>query len=146
MILSFEQLLTRYVPDWLVGLALRFGLATPFWKSGLTKWDGFGKLSESAPVLFEHEFKLHVLGRVYDYPYPTLMAYGSGVAEIALPLLLVAGLFSRFAAFGLLVMTAIIQLTIPSGWPLHLTWAALALGILVLGPGRLSLDGLLKRI
>jgi putative oxidoreductase len=145
-IASFENTLTRIVPDWLVSLALRFGLAYPFWKSGLTKWVGIGKLSDSAVLLFQEEFKLHVFGKVYDFPYPQLTAYGAGVAEILLPLLLAIGLFGRFAAFGLLVMTAIIQLTIPSGWPLHLTWAAMALAILVLGSGRLSLDNLVRRV
>ena len=143
---SLENAMTRYVPDWLVSLALRFGLAVPFFKSGLTKWDGIGKLSDSAVLLFENEFKLHVLGQVYDYPYPKLMAYGAGVAEILLPILLAFGLFGRLAAFGLLVMTAIIQLTIPTGWPIHLTWAAMALAILVLGSGRLSLDSILRRV
>jgi putative oxidoreductase len=143
---SLENALTRYVPDWLVSLALRFGLAVPFWKSGLTKWDGIGKLSDSAVVLFENEFKFHILGKVYDYPYPKLMAYGAGVAEILLPILLVLGLFGRLAAFGLLLMTAVIQLTIPSGWPIHLTWAAMALAILVLGAGRFSLDHILRKV
>jgi putative oxidoreductase len=37
-----------------------------------------------------------------------------------------------------------VQLTVPDGWPLHVTWAALALGIMAWGPGRLSLDHLIK--
>jgi putative oxidoreductase len=146
LISSVENAMTRYIPDWLVSLTLRFGLAVPFWKSGLTKWTGFGQLSDSAVLLFENEFKFHILGKVYDYPYPKLMAYGAGVAEIVLPILLALGLFGRFAALGLLIMTAVIQLTIPSGWPIHLTWAAMALGILVLGSGRLSLDNILRRV
>jgi putative oxidoreductase len=143
---SLENAMTRYVPDWLVSLALRFGLAVPFFKSGLTKWEGFGKLSDSAVLLFENEFKFHILGKVYDYPFPKLMAYGAGVGEILLPILLALGLFGRLAAFGLLVMTAVIQLTIPTGWPIHLTWAAMALAILVLGSGRLSLDNILRKV
>jgi len=40
----------------------------------------------------------------------------------------------------------VIQLTVPSGWAnFHLPWAALAIGILALGPGALSLDHLLRR-
>jgi putative oxidoreductase len=54
--------------------------------------------------------------------------------------LLVLGLGTRFAAFGLLLMTSIVELTVPDGWPIHLTWAAMALGIMAWGPGRLSLD------
>jgi putative oxidoreductase len=42
-------------------------------------------------------------------------------------------------------MTLVIQLTVPDGWPIHLTWAAMALGIMALGPGWLSLDRLIGR-
>lgn len=140
-----ESVISRLAPDWLVGLALRLGLAVPFYFSGLTKWTGFGKLSESAELLFTEEFKLHIFGRLIDYPFPYYTALAAGVAEITLPILLVLGLFSRIAAFGLLVMTAIIQVTIPSGWPTHMTWAAMALGILATGPGRISLDRMLRK-
>ncbi len=146
MIAAFENALTRHVPDSIVCLALRFGLALPFWKSGLTKWTGLGHLSNSAVLLFTEEFKFHILGKVYDYPYPKLIAYGAGTAEILLPVLLALGLFGRLAAFGLFFMTVVIQLTEPAGWPVHLTWAAMALGILVLGSGRLSLDHIVRRI
>lgn len=146
LLTSFENALTRYVPDSLVCLALRFGLAVPFFKSGLTKWTGIGKLSDSAVTLFEEEFKFHILGKIYDYPLPKFMAYGAGVAEILFPILLVLGLFGRTAAFALLIMTIVIQLTVPTGWPVHITWAAMALGILVLGSGKLSLDNILRRV
>jgi len=127
----------------LTSLGLRFALAVPFWRSGVNKWDGFLELSPVAPMLFENEFKLHVFGQVIDYPFPTAMAFMSGVGEIMLPILLVLGLFTRWAAFGLLAMTVIIQLTIPSGWPIHLTWAAMALAILIIGPARISIDRVL---
>lgn len=137
-----DDLLAR-VPRALVSLALRFALAVPFFYSGLTKWDGPLQVSEGALFLFRDEFRLHLFGAEVPYPFPDLMAAASGTAEIVLPILLVAGLFTRFAAFGLLVMTAIIQLTIPDGWAnFHLPWAAMALAILALGPGRLALDAL----
>jgi putative oxidoreductase len=43
-------------------LVLRVTLALPFWKSGLTKWDGWLTLSFGAKTLFADEFKLHVFG------------------------------------------------------------------------------------
>jgi putative oxidoreductase len=53
---------------------------------------------------------------------------------------------TRTAAIGLLIMTAVIQLTIPEGWAnFHLPWAAMAVAILALGPGRFSLDWLLGK-
>lgn len=122
---------------------LRVALAIPFLKSGLTKWDGFLSLSPAASYLFEDEFKLHIFGHAYDFPMPALFAYLDGVAEIVLPLLLVVGLATRFSALALLVMTAVIQLVVPEGWAnFHLPWAALAVAIMALGPGRLSLDHL----
>jgi putative oxidoreductase len=125
-------------------LVLRAALAIPFFKSGLTKWDGFLQLSETPVLLFTEEFKLHILGQQYAYPFPVLAAWGSSIAEIVLPILLVVGLFTRSAALGILVMTAMIQLTIPDGWAnFHLPWAAMALGIVAIGPGRISLDWLL---
>lgn len=141
-----ENLITRCVPEWLASLALRLGVAIPFWKSGLTKWDGFGVLSETPVVLFENEFLLHILGQEYSFPFPTFMAYASSIGEIILPILVVLGLFTRFAGLGLLFMTLIIQLTFPDAWPLHFTWAAMALGVIYLGGSRLSLDRfILKR-
>lgn len=140
MILAAERALVSLLPHAVVSLGLRLALAIPFWKSGLTKWDGFLVLSQTPVLLFENEFKLHILGKAYDYPFPVAAAWSSSIAEIALPILLVLGLFTRFAALGLLIMTTMIQLTIPSGWPVHATWAAMAAAIILLGPGRISLD------
>ena len=141
-----EGLLTKLLPASLASLVLRFGLAVPFFKSGLTKWDGFLQISDTPELLFTEEFKLHIFGAVIDYPFPKLMAWGSSLGEIILPVLLVLGLGTRLAAFGLLLMTALIQLTIPDGWAnFHLPWAAMAIAIIVIGPGKFSLDWLLRK-
>lgn len=133
------------VPPSLPLLALRFALAVPFFLSGLTKWDGFLTLSTGAHFLFEEEFRLHVFGSEIAYPFPTAMATAAGIGEIVLPILLVLGLGTRFAALGLLAMTAIIQLTVPEGWAnFHLPWAAMALALVVFGGGRIGLDGLIR--
>ena len=138
-----EQLLARFPPS-ITQLVLRIAVALPFWRSGQTKWTGWFNLSDSAIYLFEEEFHLHILGREIAYPLPHLTAYASGTAEICLPVLLVLGLGTRFAAFGIVIMTAIIQLTVPDGWETyHLPWFAMALAILTHGPGKLSLDHLL---
>lgn len=144
----------RMLADWLARVArvlappvLRIALAVPFFKSGLTKWDGFLSLSPAAEFLFEDEFKLHIFGQAYDFPFPTAFAYLDSIAEIVLPVLLVVGLATRFSALALLVMTGIIQLVVPEGWAnFHLPWAGLALAIIALGPGGLSLDHLLERL
>ncbi|WP_034851542.1 DoxX family protein [Inquilinus limosus] len=124
----------------LTQLVLRCGLAVPFWLSGVKKWDGFLQLNDVAVLLFSAEFQLHLPGGPYPFPAPEVVAFAVGSAEILLPILLVLGLATRLAALGLLVMTLVIQLTVPDGWPIHLTWAAMALAVMRWGPGRLSLD------
>ncbi len=131
-------------PPYLTQLVLRFALAVPFWRSGVNKWDGFLQLNDVAILLFTSEFQLHLPGGPYPFPAPAVMAFAAGSAEILLPILLILGLATRFAALGLMLMTVIVQLTVPDGWPLHVTWAAMALGIMAWGPGRISLDYLIK--
>lgn len=134
------------VPLSLALLVLRIALAVPFFRSGLTKWDGFWSLSAGHLYLFRQEFRLHLFGNAYSYPFPDLMAWAAAIAEIVLPILLVAGLFTRFSALGLLVMTIVIQLTIPHGWAnFHLPWAAMALALMHAGGGRIAVDALFMR-
>jgi putative oxidoreductase len=128
----------------LTQLVLRLALAVPFWKSGILKWDGFLRLNDTAITLFTDEFKLHLPGGPYDFPAPAVMAFLSGCGEIGFPVLLVLGLGTRFAATGLLFMTSIVELTVPDGWPIHITWAAMALAIMAWGPGRISADQILE--
>jgi putative oxidoreductase len=129
----------------LVQLVMRVALAVPFWRSGILKWDGFLKLNDTAVTLFTEEFMLHLPGGPYHYPAPAVMAFLSGCGEIMFPVLLVLGLATRFAALGLLLMTFIVELTVPDGWPIHITWAAMALGIMAWGPGRFSIDHWLQK-
>ena len=141
---EFTMRVFSYAPASLALLVLRITLALPFWKSGLTKWDGWFTLSFGAQALFTDEFKLHILGAEYPYPAPELMAYASAVCELGFPVLLVLGLGTRYAALGLVGMTAIIQLTVPDGWMnFHLPWASMELAILTFGPGKIALDHLL---
>jgi putative oxidoreductase len=132
------------VPKWLPLLILRLALARPFFASGLTRWDGWFTLSFGTKILFTQEYRLHIFGAQIPFPMPELVATMASTAEIALPILLAFGLLTRWAALGLLCMTAIIQLTYPDGWAnFHLYWAAMALAIVTFGPGALSLDRLL---
>lgn len=124
----------------------RIALALPFLRSGLTRWDGFLSISPATDYLFEEQFKLHIAGRVFDFPAPDTLAFLVGSAEITLPALLLLGLATRMSALGLLIMTGVIQLVFPDGWiNFHLYWAALALAVMALGPGYLSIDYWLQR-
>ena len=104
-------------------------------------------LSPSTVYLFENEFRLHLFGAAYPFPMPELVAFVySECGEIVLPVLLIVGFATRFAALGLLLMTAIIQLVIPDGWlTYHLPWAAMALALIALGPGAVSFDRLITK-
>jgi putative oxidoreductase len=127
-------------------LAIRVWLAMPFWSSGLTKWVSFPtQLGSSVQYLFANEFMLHLPGGPYPMPFPYASAWLSGMGEIILPIMLVAGFLSRPAALGILGMTLVIQLTIPDGWPVHIQWTGAALAILVLGPGMFSVDWLARK-
>lgn len=146
LVAGIRSLLDRLA--WLAAMLapplLRVALAVPFFRSGLTKWDGFLSLAPSAEYLFEEEFKLHFFGATYGFPMPAVIAFVDGLAEIVLPILLVIGLATRLSALGLLVMTGVIQLVVPEGWAnFHLPWAALAVAIIAIGPGRMSLDSLI---
>jgi putative oxidoreductase len=140
-IYRIESLMQRLLSQDVTSLALRVALAVPFFRSGLTKWESFGVLSETPIFQFEEDFK--IFGTDQGIPFPLFSAYASSIAEIVLPIMLVVGLFSRTAALGLLAMTFVIQLVMWDGWPIHLTWAAMALGVIALGSGRLSLDNYL---
>jgi putative oxidoreductase len=129
----------------LAQLLLRVAIAVPFWRSGILKWDGFLQLNDTAVTLFSDEFMLHLPGGPYPFPAPMVMAFLSGCGEIIFPVLLVLGLGTRFAALGLLCMTAVVELTVPDGWPIHITWAAMAFAIMAWGPGRISIDYLIRR-
>lgn len=136
-------LIQRLAQPWLVQLSLRLALAVPFWKSGMLKWEGVLELNETAVTLFTDVFQLHLPGGPYPFPWPATFAFLAGCAEVVLPVLLVLGMGTRIAAVGLLLMTCVVQLTVPEGWAVHATWAAMALAIAAWGPGRLSVDRLL---
>lgn len=154
-----RQLVERTAPAgvWvlaIVALALRFWAALPFWKSGLTKWQGEGvfdkltgfELSPSVAYLFEHEYKIRQFGGEISLPMPELLGLFAALGEVWLSVIVFLGLFTRLGALGLFAMTIVIQLVYPAGffW-LHAQWFALLALVLVLGPGRISLDWVLGR-
>lgn len=106
-----------------------------FWQSARTKVDGFS-IKDSTYFLFEHVYALPLI------PHAPAAVLAT-VAEHVLPVLLILGVFARFSALGLLIMTAVIQVFVfPDAWVTHGLWAAALLVIVAQGPGRLSLDHL----
>jgi len=101
-----------------------------FFVSGLAKFDDF----EETVELFEDDFAVPFLSA-------EPAAYLATAGELVLPILLIAGLFTRFGAIGLLAMTAVIQFWVLQD-PQHYLWM-LVLGLLAgYGGDKLSLDNL----
>jgi putative oxidoreductase len=125
------------IPHDLVALAARVFPAVVFWQSGRTKVEGL-TIKDSTWFLFQDLYALPLIP-------PAWAAVMATVAEHVLPVLLILGLLSRFSALGLLAMTAVIQIFVfPEAWVTHGLWAAALLVVAAQGPGRLSLDHLLR--
>lgn len=119
-------------------LAARVFVGLAFFRSGLTKlrdWD-------STLALFEDEYRVPLLD-------PQVAAWAGTAGEIALPILLLAGLAGRFAAAGLSVVNVVAVLSLaevaPAALLQHQWWGSLLLALLLWGPGRWSLDALVDR-
>ncbi|WP_176502942.1 DoxX family protein [Cobetia sp. 5-11-6-3] len=118
-------------------ILMRIVIGAVFFMSAQTKVDGFA-LKESTFFLFEHEYALPLVP-------PVLAAYLATIAEHLFPLMLWLGLGSRLAALGLAGMTLTIQLFVyPEAWVTHGLWLSSLLVLVLQGPGRLSLDHLIR--
>jgi putative oxidoreductase len=132
--------LLEAVPYSLLALLGRFAVGLVFFNSGRTKVEGWNifALKESAVFLFVNEYKV-------PYIDPVVAAHLAAFAEHVFPVLLWIGLASRFAALGLLAMTAVIQIFVyPQAYVEHGLWATALAMIAMLGPGKISLDHLIR--
>lgn len=120
-----------------VGLLMtRIGVGLVFWKSAHTKVDSDYNITETTIFLFQEEYQVPLLP-------PELAAQMATAMELALPLLLWAGLATRLGALGLLGMTVVIQLFVyPNLWTDHIFWAGALVVLIAKGPGIFSLDRL----
>jgi putative oxidoreductase len=114
-------------------LLARLYVGSVFFRAGLTKlhdWD-------TTLALFMDEYHVPLLD-------PTVAAFMGTAAEIALPVLLVLGLFGRFAAVGLSVLNVVAVLSLAeiadAALQGHVFWGSLLVALLLWGPGRWSLD------
>ncbi|MGJ8562817.1 MAG: DoxX family protein [Alphaproteobacteria bacterium] len=144
-------------------LLARLAVARVFLMSGITKWTGPFQFNPDKYDLFLYEFfcpeeprsdALVLCKDAAEGTYSPVTqwvveraANMAGIMEILLPLLLIFGLTSRFAAAGLLIMTLVIEtLVFPdagSWWGSHVWWAAILFVIVARGPGAFSIDRLL---
>jgi putative oxidoreductase len=135
----FDHLLTEWGGS-LLNLALRLYVGWVFFKAGLAKvrdWD-------ATLSLFRDEYQVPLLP-------PELAAASGAAGELALPLLLFAGLLTRPAALGLFFVNLMAVISYPQLFGFecpaaindHRYWGILLLAILAFGPGRFSIDALL---
>jgi putative oxidoreductase len=130
-----------HLPEYLapaLDLGLRLFLANVFFKSGLTKiktWDS----------------TLYLFSDVYQVPLldPEVAAWLATGAELGLPMLLVIGMFGRFAAAGLFILNVVAVISYYSelsevGLNQHLCWGMLLAVLLIISRGKWSLDTLLE--
>jgi putative oxidoreductase len=133
------QLASRVLPDSLLLLVARLGIASVFFLSGRTKVDGLLTIKPSTYELFRTDYALPLVP-------PEIAAHLAAYSEHLFPVLLVLGLFTRGAAAALLGMTLVIEIFVyPGAWPTHLTWAGLMLPLIARGGGAWSLDRLISR-
>lgn len=123
----------------IAALLARLYVAKVFFLSGLTKlsdWD-------ITLSLFMDEYKVPLLS-------PEVAAVMGTAGELALPVLLVFGLGTRFAALGLSVVNVVAVLSLtdiaPAALQQHVFWGSLLAAVAIFGPGRLALDHWLQRL
>lgn len=128
----------KLLPEDLLLLVARLGVAAVFFLSGRTKVDGILHITDGTYALFESEYHVPLLP-------PVVAAHAATYSEHLFSILLVLGLFTRVSALAFLGMTAVIEIFVyPDAWPTHLSWAGLLLPLIARGGGKLSLDRMLK--
>lgn len=129
----FERL-----PADIIAILARVIIGLVFWRSGLTKIDGFA-IADKTFFLFREEYKVPLIP-------PDIAAYMATFAELTCPILLWAGLATRFGATALLLMTLVIEVFVyPNAYMEHGLWAIALLFLMRHGAGTLSLDYLIRR-
>ena len=119
-------------------LLCRWGIAATFWRSGQTKVHGFFEINPSTYDLFRDEYMVPLIP-------PEIAAVMATVSEHLFSALLVIGLASRLSALALFGMTMVIEIFVyPDSWPDHLLWSSALLLVLFQGPGKYSVDHLLR--
>ncbi len=126
----------------IVLLLTRLYMFDVFFTSGKSKLDNYLNGDWSTTVYLFEEI----------HPVPFLPANVSAVmgtaGEVILSSLLLMGLFGRFAAFGLLIMTGVIEISFNyvdpeyTTFDSHYMWALLLSVLMVRGAGTLSVDTL----
>ena len=143
------------VPYAVIAIGLRLLMARQFFPDGQSKIEGpvvsfnWLRLDFSMTLPFEiGDAAMQTMQSQYaNLPMSaTTAAYIFTYAEFVLPICLVIGFATRFAAFGLLLMTLLLQLYVAPHlwWSTHVYWTAILMVLMTLGPGTISLDALIR--
>ncbi|WP_295750528.1 DoxX family protein [Undibacterium sp.] len=138
----FDSLLEQWGVS-ILALALRIFVAWQFLKAGWIKLADW----ESTLSLFREEYMVPLLS-------PELAAAMGAGGELFFPLLLIVGVFSRPAALGLFAVNAMAVISYPQLWQFecpaaindHFYWGLLLLVLIMVGPGRFSVDQRIKNM
>lgn len=134
---ALRSRMAHLLPDALLLLVARLGIAAVFFQSGRTKVEGVLHITDGTYELFRTDYALPLIP-------PEIAAHVATYSEHLFPILLVLGLFTRPAALALLGMTAVIEIFVyPDAWSTHLSWAGLLLPLIARGGGACSLDRVL---
>ena len=124
----------KALPDDLLLLVARLGIASVFFLSGRTKVDGILHITDGTYSLFADDYALPLIPS-------DVAAHLATYSEHLFSILLVLGLFTRLSAVAFLGMTLVIEVFVyPDAWSTHLSWAAILLALVAKGGGRFSLD------
>ncbi len=149
-------LMGTILPYALVAIVLRLVMARTFFVAGQGKVEGPSiplsvldfEWSVTLPMSVR-EATVQEFERMANLPIPAWIAAPMvSYAEFILPICLVLGLATRFAALALLVMTVVIQVFVaPEAlWSTHVYWASILLVLISLGPGVVSIDHGIRRL
>lgn len=147
------------IPYTLVALGLRVVMARVFFLSGQAGIEGPripirpGIRDLEFSVILPAEIKETTL-QLFETQYanlplpPTVATYLFTYAAFVLPICLMLGFATRFAALGLLAMTMLLQIyvTPTMWWPEHVYWVSILLVLMSVGPGAISVDALIRTI
>lgn len=125
-----------------------FALGIRFWLAESFIWSGYLKTKswQSTLYLFANEYQVPLIS-------PVIAAYLGTAAELILPILLLLGLGSRLAAIALFIFNIVMIISYPmllssEGACMlkdNILWAVLIAILIFYGPGKISLDYLLKK-
>jgi putative oxidoreductase len=146
-----------FIPYALVALALRFVMARLFFLDGQTRIEGprvpLNVQDIDFSVVLPMQVKVETFGAFLNQyaavpVSPVFGAYLLSYAEFILPICLLLGFGTRFAALGMLIITALIQIYVAPDalWSVHVYWIAILLVLLTRGPGPISVDAIIRYV